>query len=342
MMSKQPEGEYIHVNRHSSWDAYPIPEALPPVIINDPTLPLVSIVTPSYNQGPFIRATIESVLRQDYPNIEYWIIDGGSSDETLAVLREYEHDPRLHWISEPDRGQADAVNKGWVRCRGEVLGWLNSDDTYLPGAINAQVQVLQAHPEVGLVYGDAIYIDEQGNPGKLYRTRAFNRQRFLHVSAIAQPSAFLRRRLLEWYGLLDIHLNHSIDFELFTRLMWETEFFYNKQTVATYRLHQTSKTVRLYKNSISESIAVVNRVCDRHADVLAHVRYHLIADWFWAGATCSLEAHRSLDLLAYSIAAIRTYPFSPRMLMVGLKTFDALFHTRISVWALAVCRRLGI
>jgi glycosyltransferase involved in cell wall biosynthesis len=330
------------VSLHPSWNAYPISGDLPPVVRPDPTLPLVSIVTPSYNQGPFIRETIASVLNQDYPNIEYWVIDGGSKDETLAILQEYAHDPRFHWLSEPDHGQADAVNKGWVRCRGEILGWLNSDDTYLPGAVQAQVQVLCTHPDVGLVYGDTVYIDEHSQPGQLFRTRAFQRQRFLHVAGFAQPSAFLRRHLLETYGLLNTHLHSSMDFELFTRLMWHTHFFYNKQTVATYRLHHSSKTVSLYKNSISECIAVARRVCDEHADVLAHARRKITADWFWAGATCSLEARRYRDLLAYSIAAISTYPFSPRMLMVGLKTFDSIFHTSISRRVLAICRYLGI
>jgi glycosyltransferase involved in cell wall biosynthesis len=330
------------VKRHPSWDAYVLPADLPPVVINDPTLPLVSIVTPSYNQGQFIRATIESVLSQDYPNIEYWVIDGGSTDDTLAILREYAHDPRIHWVSEPDQGQADAVNKGWVRCRGAILGWINSDDTYLPGAIRAQAQVLQTHPDVGLVYGDAVYTDEHGNPGHLYRTRAFNQRRFLHVSAMAQPSVFLRRSLLEAHGLLDIHLNHSMDFELFTRLMWHTTYFYNKQTIATYRLHEVSKTVSLYQNSVSECIAVVRRVCAEHADELGPVCHKITADWFWAGATCSLEAGHMRNLLAYSVVAIRTYPLSPRMVMVGLKTFDTIFHTGIARRALDVCRWFGI
>src|SRR4051794_35419687 len=101
--------------------------------------PLVSIVTPSYNQGQFIRETIDSVLSQDYPNLEYWVIDAASTDQTLDVLRDYERDPRFHWISEADRGQSDAINKGWNRCQGSILAWLCSDDLYCPGAIKTQV-----------------------------------------------------------------------------------------------------------------------------------------------------------------------------------------------------------
>ncbi len=101
-------------------------------------MPLVSIITPSYNQGSFIRRTIESVLNQSYPNIEYWVIDGGSKDDTISILKEYENDLRFHWLSESDKGQGDAVNKGWQLCKGNILGWLNSDDTYLEDAVKIQ------------------------------------------------------------------------------------------------------------------------------------------------------------------------------------------------------------
>src|SRR5260221_9891758 len=131
-------------------------------MIMEPHSPLVSIVTPSYNQGKFIRETIESVLTQDYANIEYWVIDGGSTDETLGILQQYENDPRFHWISEPDKGQSDAINKGWSRCRGEIVAWLCSDDVYVEHAIKLQVSYLVDHPEIGAVYGDVIYVDSEG------------------------------------------------------------------------------------------------------------------------------------------------------------------------------------
>ena len=117
--------------------------------------PTVSIVTPSFNQGRFIRETIESVLSQDYPAIEYMVIDGGSTDETVSILKSYGN--RIFWISEPDSGQSDAINKGWKRATGEILTWLNSDDVYLPGAIAKAADYLQRHPNVGVVYGDAFH-----------------------------------------------------------------------------------------------------------------------------------------------------------------------------------------
>lgn len=320
---------------------YPLPQNLPPVVINDPTLPLVSVVTPSYNQGRYIRETITSVLEQDYPNLEYWVIDGGSTDDTVAILRTYEDDPRFHWLSKPDRGQADAVNKGWVRSRGAILGWLNSDDTYLPGAIRAQVAVLQAHPHIGLVYGDAIYTDSDGQLGQLYRTRAFDRCRFLSVSAMAQPSVFLRRELVEQYGLLDTQLSHSIDYELFVRLLWATDFYYNRRTIATYRVHESSKTFNNARLSISEAVQIARHACDQHPE-LRCFKPKATADWYWAGATTSLAAGDYRRLLAYSVVALRCHPLRSRGAMVALKLLDRLTGTPFSRWALATCRRLGI
>src|SRR5687767_8454812 len=121
--------------------------------------PLVSIITPSFNQGAFIAETIESVLGQDYPHLEYIIIDGGSNDNTLEVIRRYD-DPRLTWISGPDRGMTHALNKGFRRSNGQIMGWLNSDDVFLgKSVVSETVAYLQAHPEADLVYGDAIYTD---------------------------------------------------------------------------------------------------------------------------------------------------------------------------------------
>ncbi len=322
------------MSSHPDWNAYPVPANLPPPIINDPALPLVSIVTPSYNQGQFIRETIESVLGQEYPNLEYWVIDGGSTDQTLEVLREYSNDPRLHWISEPDRGQADAVNKGWVRCRGDILGWLNSDDTYLPGAVQAQVEVFRNHPNVGVVYGDTWYTNADGRIVGRYDTRAFIPARLLHHPAIPQPSAFVRRDLIAAHGLLDPLLRYALDFELFVRLLWQTEFCYNRQPIATYRLHQTSKTVHDYTRHINEARAVVWQSSHSYAHRLPrHTRQQATSDWCWLGALLALERKDYAMTLAYALAALRIWPLRPRMAMVGLKVVDEVLHTRLHWWA---------
>ncbi|MCB9150114.1 MAG: glycosyltransferase [Caldilineaceae bacterium] len=226
-----------------SWHKYPEPLTLPAPVVHTPSLPLVSIVTPSYNQGQFIRDTIESVLEQEYPNIEYWVVDGGSNDETIEILREFESDPRFHWMSEPDGGQGDAVNKGWRRAQGEILGWLNSDDTYLPNAIAQQVNYLQTHPEVDVIYGDAVFIDADGNRIGKYWGRPFSQYEQIRTSCIPQPTAFIRRSMLDRNGTIDINLNFALDYEYWLRASLHSTIKYHRLEVATYRMHETSKTV---------------------------------------------------------------------------------------------------
>jgi glycosyltransferase involved in cell wall biosynthesis len=317
---------------HLAWDAYPLPDDLQAPPLGDTALPLVSIVTPSYNQGRFIRETIESVLSQDYPNIEYWVIDGASTDSTLSILREYEGDRRFRWLSEPDRGQADAVNKGWRRAHGEILGWLNSDDTYLPGALRAQAGALVAHPDVGVVYGDAIFTDQHGRPLHRYHARPFDRRRFLHLSAIPQPGAFLRRSLVMRYGGLDTRLHYALDYELFLRLMWVTTFLYTGSLVATYRLHDSSKSVGGYDRMLGETIAVVRSTCQQHAAELSETMRRATSDWYWDGAIHSLKAGAYREALRYSLSAVLAHPLRPRAGTFFLALLDALFETHTSNW----------
>jgi glycosyltransferase involved in cell wall biosynthesis len=180
------------------------------------TLPLVSIVTPSYNQGRFIRATIESVLGQDYPNIEYFVMDGGSTDETVDVLKEY--DGRLTWVSEKDKGQTDAINKGLRQARGDIVAYLNSDDVYLPGAVRRVVETFQANPDVDFVYGDFHAIDEQGELIDRIKTIPFDRDILIYdANFICQPASFYRRRLIDEIGLFDDRLHFLMDYEFFLR-----------------------------------------------------------------------------------------------------------------------------
>jgi glycosyltransferase involved in cell wall biosynthesis len=179
-------------------------------------LPFVSIITPSLNQGRFIRDTIESVLSQEYPRLEYIIMDGGSTDDTLDILRSY--GGRLIWRSAPDAGQAEAVNSGFRLARGEILGWLNSDDTYLPGTVKAAVWHLAANTETAVVYGDAYYIDEKNAITGTYPTEDFSLSRLAGACIICQPAAFIRRAALHAVGMLDPGLRYCMDYDLWIRL----------------------------------------------------------------------------------------------------------------------------
>lgn len=205
--------------------------------------PLVSIVTPSFNQAAFLEETIQSVLAQDYPNIEYLIVDGGSTDGSLEILQRYA-DRLGWWVSEPDRGQTDAINKGFARARGEVLAWLNSDDTYLPRAVSRAIAALQRHPNAGLVYGDANLIDERGGIIGKFPARQTDyrrlRQGFVHIP---QQAAFFRADLWNRVGPLDPSFFFAMDYDLWVRLARLSELVYVPETWANFRLHRAGKSV---------------------------------------------------------------------------------------------------
>lgn len=204
---------------------------------------LISIVTPSYNQGRYIEETIQSVLSQGYPQIEYLIFDGGSTDQTLDILHKYEH--RLAgWVSEKDQGQTDAINKGFAKANGEVLAWLNSDDTYEPGAISAVIDYLQQNPEVGMVYGDCNYINETGKViGKFNAAQTSYRLLRRGYTHIPQQTMFFRAELWKEVGPLDPSFYFAMDYDLWTRLAACTAIRYVPQTWANFRLHTSGKTV---------------------------------------------------------------------------------------------------
>ncbi|MDY6873252.1 MAG: glycosyltransferase family 2 protein [Chloroflexota bacterium] len=206
--------------------------------------PLVSIVTPSFNQAPFLRQTIESVLGQDYPDLEYIIIDGGSKDGSLEIVREYA--ARLaYWESIPDKGQTDAINKGFSRATGKYIAWLNSDDVYRPGAVAEAVDFLEANPDVGMVYGDCDFIDAQGRVIGQFPAAQTDYQRlrqgYVHVP---QQASFFRRDLWQKVGPLDPSFYFAMDYDLWVRLAGEALLVYLPgRTWAGFRLHGDAKTI---------------------------------------------------------------------------------------------------
>ena len=178
----------------------------------------MTIVTPSYNQGRFIRATIESVLNQDYGAIEYIIMDGGSTDSTAAVVREYSS--RLRWISEKDRGQSDAINKGFRMAKGEIVSWLNSDDFILPGAVSLAVKAFESHPRIMAVYGEGYLIDEAGQVTRRFpATEPFNLWKLVYLcDYILQQTVYFRKSVLDEVGYLDESLHFGLDWDLLIRI----------------------------------------------------------------------------------------------------------------------------
>lgn len=221
--------------------------------------PLVTIVTPSYNQALFLEVTMRSVLEQDYPRIEYIIIDGGSTDSSVDIIKKYA-DRLACWISEKDRGQTDAINKGFTHATGDILAWINSDDTYEPGAIREAVEWLQARPEMGLVYGDANFIDDEGKViGRFSAAQTdyrLLRRGYVHIP---QQAAFFRRDLWQKVGPLDPSFFFAMDYDLWVRIAKIAPLLYSRRVWANFRLHGDSKTLIANDRCWPEMIRVHRR-----------------------------------------------------------------------------------
>jgi len=202
----------------------------------------VSIVTPSYNQARYLEQTIRSVLEQGYLSLEYFVIDGGSSDGSLQIIQRYA-DQLSGWVSEKDRGQADAINKGLARARGEIVAWLNSDDTYLPGAVAAAVQAFTEHPEAGLVYGNVLFVDGDSQPFNLQIFHPSTLEDLMAFRIISQPAVFMRRAVLEQAGLLDPSYHMLLDHHLWLRMARLAPSIYIPKTLAAARYHAEAKNL---------------------------------------------------------------------------------------------------
>ena len=220
--------------------------------------PRVSIVTPSFNQAPFLERTIRSVLEQDYPDVEYLVLDGGSTDGSLDLIRTYA-DRLSYWSSGPDGGQSSAINDGWQRATGQVLAWLNSDDFYLPGAVSAAIAALQEHPASPFAYGTCEFVDPTGRAfarvGSAFDRRALRRG---HQMA-PQPATFFRRAAIERVGPLDESLHYSMDYELFWRLAEIGDPVFIDRPLAGFTVHTDAKTIRHRRRARLETLRVAEQ-----------------------------------------------------------------------------------
>lgn len=252
--------------------------------------PSISIITPSFNQGSFIEETILSVLSQDYPDLEYLIMDGGSSDSTLSVLKKYSG--KLAWLSETDHGQTDAINKGLRRATGAIVGYLNGDDLLLPGALRKVAEAFIAEPQTWWVTGKCRIVDEENN--EIRRAITVYKNTLLHVRSfssllmtnyISQPATFWRREALESIGYLDEGLRYVMDYEYWLRLYSKSPPVFIPEYLAAFKIHRNSKTTSTGHKDVyvAEEKIVVQRY--------AHSRFQMFLH----------DAHRLLMTFVYSI-----------------------------------------
>jgi GT2 family glycosyltransferase len=201
---------------------------------------LVSVITPSYNQALYLEQTIQSVLKQDYPRIEYIVVDGASTDDSFEIIKKY-NDRLAYWISEKDSGQAEAINKGFARAKGEILAWLNSDDYYLPNTISAVVKCFEENPDAVMVYGDMLAVNGDGQIINVLKYKQLSLKDLLCFQIIGQPSVFFRRSALEKTGLLDISFHFMLDHHLWIRLAQLGRILHIPQVWSAARYHAQAK-----------------------------------------------------------------------------------------------------
>lgn len=221
--------------------------------------PKISIITPSFNQGQFIEETIRSVLLQNYPNLEYIIIDGGSTDSTLDVIQKYDDYITL-WVSESDNGQSNAINKGFLKSTGDVITWMNSDDIYFPDALNVAGHVFGSNPTVGMIYGDCCLFNEITNTVSLKMPGNFDLGHLIQENFIPQPSVFMNRNLFSDQIFLDESLHYAMDYELWLRIALQSSIRYYPRTFAQFRYHPAAKSIANAKKFNGDIVLILERL----------------------------------------------------------------------------------
>ncbi len=217
----------------------------------------VSIVTPSYNQAHYLEQTIRSVLDSSVPPFEYFIMDGGSTDSSPEIIKKYAH--RLTgWVSEKDKGQADAINKGLRLAQGDIVAWINSDDFYMPGAIARAMQIFEQHPEAGLVYGNVVSVDADGKAFNLQKFKSFTLLDLMAFRIISQPAVFMRRSVLEKAGLLHPDFHYLLDHHLWLRMAQLAPIIFIPETLAAARYHAEAKNLAQAVNFGRDAFRIVD------------------------------------------------------------------------------------
>jgi glycosyltransferase involved in cell wall biosynthesis len=221
--------------------------------------PKISIVTPSFNQAEFLERTINSVLSQNYPNLEYIIIDGGSTDGSVEIIKKYA-DKLAYWVSEKDKGQSHALNKGFRMATGDITAWLNSDDEYCPDALETVAKVFISDETSDFVFGNRITIDKNNKILRQDRHTRFSlRAHVLLLCILSQPASFWRRSLFENYGYIDESLRFAMDYEFYCRIGAHIKAKHIRKNLAMFRIHDTSKTCTIMDVAFKECYSIQER-----------------------------------------------------------------------------------
>ncbi len=235
----------------------------------------ISIVTPSFNQAQFIRETIDSVLDQKYPNLEYLVMDGGSTDQTTKILQSY--GSRIKWISKKDKGQTDAINKGMKLVNGEIVAYLNSDDVMAPGTLAAVGDFFSKNKDAHWFSGEYIIIDTVGKPiqwyvvlyKKFFRSLGFTSVLYI-LNYINQPSTFWRRSIFDDIGYFDTSLRYCMDYDFWLRCAQKYQLYLSPQVFSKFRIHATSKGGSAYKKQFQEEEMITARNTSNVIFLLLH------------------------------------------------------------------------
>ena len=270
---------------------------------------LVSIITPSYNQAAYLEQTILSVLNQDYAPIEYIVVDGASKDASVEIIKKYA-DRLAYWVSEKDGGQAEAINKGFARATGEIIAWLNSDDYYLEGAVSAAVKIFEANPDVVLVYGNMLAVDEHGKTFNTLTYKQLTLEDLLCFQIIGQPAVFMRRSALQKTNSLDATFHFLLDHFLWIQLAQHGRILHANQTWAAARYHAEAKNRSKAAEFGHEAFRILDAVAQdkRLAPVLATVTRRARASAHRVDARYLLDGGQPTAALSAWMCALFIHP----------------------------------